>query len=45
MEFELDPDKAEANIRKHGVTFPEAATVFNDLFAITAPDPDHSEAV
>ncbi len=43
MEFEWDPNKAETNLRKHGVTFPEAATVFNDPLAITAPDPDHSD--
>lgn len=42
MEFEWDPDKAEANLRKHGVTFHEAGTVFNDSLAVTAPDPDHS---
>ncbi|MHC4821109.1 MAG: BrnT family toxin [Planctomycetota bacterium] len=28
MTFEWDPDKAERNLRKHGVSFEEAKTVF-----------------
>jgi len=44
IEFEWDPQKAAANVRKHGVSFQEAATVFADLLSITAPDPDHSSA-
>jgi uncharacterized DUF497 family protein len=32
-----------ANIRKHGVSFDEAMTVFADDESITIPDPDHSE--
>jgi hypothetical protein len=43
MNFEWDPRKAEANLRKHGVSFTEAGTVFGDNLAITVPDPDHSE--
>lgn len=43
-EFEWDPDKAESNLQKHGVSFAEAATVFFDLFSITVPDPLHSVA-
>lgn len=42
MEFEWDLKKAEANKRKHGVSFHEAATVFGDPLAITFMDPDHS---
>lgn len=42
MEFEWDPSKAAANIRKHGVTFDEAATVFRDELAVSGADPDHS---
>jgi len=42
MEFEWNPDKAETNIEKHGVSFQEAATVFNDPLSVTFPDPDHS---
>ena len=34
--------KAEANLRKHGVSFDEASTVFGDPLAATVPDPDHS---
>ena len=41
--FEWDRRKAEANLRKHGVSFEEAQTVFTDPLAITLPDPDHSE--
>jgi len=42
MEFEWDPSKAAANLRKHRVSFNEAATVFGDFLGITAADPDHS---
>jgi len=40
--FEWDPNKAVRNLRKHGVTFEEAATVFRDDLSVTVPDPDHS---
>jgi len=40
--YEWDPKKAIENIRKHKVSFDEAASVFLDLFAITFSDPDHS---
>jgi uncharacterized DUF497 family protein len=43
MRFEWDPRKADANLKKHGVTFQEAGTVFGDPLAITFQDPDHSE--
>jgi uncharacterized protein len=42
MRFEWDRAKAEANRRKHRVTFDEAATVFFDPLSVTIPDPDHS---
>ena len=42
MEFEWDPLKAEDNLKKHGVDFTEAATVFSDPLSITYSDPDHS---
>ena len=42
MEFEWDPKKAAQNLRKHGVSFHEAATVFGDLLSTTVADPDHS---
>ena len=41
--FEWDEDKARRNEAKHGITFYEGKTVFNDPFAVTIPDPDHSE--
>ena len=44
MEFEWDPEKADANEQKHDVNFREGATVFGDPLAITFSDPDHSEA-
>jgi len=40
--FEWDDDKAETNHRKHGVTFEEAKTVFQDPLSLTFPDPRHS---
>ena len=43
MTYEWDPDKAAANVRKHRVSFEEAASVFLDPAALTFPDPDHSE--
>ena len=42
MDFEWDSAKAEKNLAKHGVSFPEAATVFGDPLSMTYPDPDHS---
>jgi len=42
IEFEWDPDTAQLNLRKHGVAFKEAATVFRHPFGITVFDPDHS---
>jgi len=42
MKFEWDPKKATENVKKHGVTFQEAATIFGDPLAITFDDPDHS---
>ena len=31
-----------SNTRKHGVGFPEATTVFDDVLSVTIADPDHS---
>ena len=42
-QFEWNAAKAAANIRKHGVSFEEAVTVFGDPLAVNIPDPDHSE--
>jgi uncharacterized protein len=43
MRFEWDSAKAASNLRKHGVSFEEAVSVFYDLLAATGADPDHSE--
>jgi len=40
--FEWDSEKESRNIKKHGITFKEAATVFSDNLADTFYDPDHS---
>jgi uncharacterized DUF497 family protein len=40
--FEWEGAKAETNLRKHGVSFLEARTVFADLEGCTYFDPDHS---
>jgi len=42
MHFEWDSAKAASNIRKHGVSFEEAVSVFYDALAATGTDPDHS---
>ncbi len=43
MRFEWDPAKATINIRKHGVSFDEAVTVFKDPLAFIFDDITHSE--
>jgi uncharacterized protein len=42
LKFEWDPKKAASNLRKHSVSFEEAASVFDDLLATVYEDPDHS---
>ena len=42
LRFEWDPEKAQRNLDKHQVSFPEAATVFGDTLSMTFDDPDHS---
>jgi hypothetical protein len=42
MKIEWDPVKANANLKKHGVSFEEAATALSDPMAVTGTDPDHS---
>ena len=44
LRFAWDARKAAANLRKHGVSFGEAATAFGDPLSITIADPDHSVA-
>jgi uncharacterized DUF497 family protein len=43
LRFEWDPKKAQANLRKHKVSFEDAQSVFSDEFALLIDDPDHSE--
>lgn len=43
LHFEWDPKKASSNLRKHGVSFQEAAEVFRDPLALTVFDDGHSE--
>jgi hypothetical protein len=40
--YEWNVAKASANIKKHGISFDAAATVFLDPLALTFPDPFHS---
>ncbi len=42
MKYQWDPEKATGNLSKHGVSFEEATTVFNDPLFIVFADPDHS---
>ena len=42
LTFEWDASKAKVNLRKHGVSFDEASTVFDDPLAAIFPDEDHS---
>lgn len=43
LQFEWDPNKADANLAKHGVSFEEALTVFADPLARIFDDKQHSE--
>jgi len=42
--FEWDDRKAGSNLRKHGVSFDEAVTVFGDAMALTFADTDHTDS-
>lgn len=43
MHFDWDPAKARANARKHGVTFVEAVTAFDDALGAYYPDALHPD--
>lgn len=43
LTFEWDEKKARKNLKKHGVSFEEAATVFGDPLSLTIDDPLHSK--
>lgn len=40
MEIEYDPAKAKSNLKKHGVSFEEAATALYDPMALVQEDTD-----
>ncbi|WP_110985747.1 BrnT family toxin [Acaryochloris thomasi] len=42
MYFDWDERKAESNIRKHGISFNEAVTVFADPYLVFTVDLEHS---
>jgi hypothetical protein len=43
VQFEWDREKAKRNLKKHGVSFDEAVTVFYDPLSASFDDPDHSD--
>ena len=43
MKFEWDENKAAVNLSKHGISFEEARTVFDDPLYVNLYDPDHSD--
>jgi uncharacterized DUF497 family protein len=42
MDYDWDPEKAEANFKKHGVHFADAVLALEDPLGLTSPDPDAS---
>ena len=43
MKFEWDENKNQINQHKHGISFEEVQSVFEDVYAILFDDPDHSD--
>ena len=43
MQFEWDPQKAAANVKRRRISFDEAASVLEDSLSTTYPDEAHSE--
>ena len=43
MDFDWDPDKQRANLRKHGIELADAVAAFRDPFAVTVEDSAHAE--
>ncbi len=41
--FEWDENKAKSNLKKHGISFIEASSIFGDLLSITIGDLLHSQ--
>ena len=44
MKFEWDDEKDARNLAKHGVSFDEAASVFDDSLYMDFFDPEHSDS-
>jgi uncharacterized protein len=44
VDYEWDPSKAKANLKKHGVDFADAVAVFSDSLALTITDESDEEA-
>ena len=42
LTFEWDDQKAQENVRRHGVSFEESSTIFGDPLSLTIEDPLHS---
>ena len=42
LQFDWDPKKARRNLRKHGISFEEASTIFDDPLYISFLDAEHS---
>jgi uncharacterized DUF497 family protein len=42
VDYEWDEEKAARNLEKHGISFADAATVFDDPLYVDFYDPDHS---
>ena len=43
QQFEWNAEKARSNLTRHGVSFEEAVTVFQDFMSFSISDPDHSQ--
>jgi len=43
VDFEWDEDKGKENLEKHGIDFADAVTAFEDIMALTMPDPASEE--
>lgn len=43
MDFDWDPDKQRANLRKHGIELADTVAVFRDPYAMTVEDSAHDE--
>lgn len=43
ISFEWDPRKAASNLRKHGISFTEASTVFDDPLVLLVADWEQGE--